>query len=272
MTTQNKQTSWWAPQYQNRGKIEDFLGNTQPFLVEVLAVRVMQVLNGGVSLDWSYQNCTLATVRSLAPGFRFAYLLTGVYLLLLSTFWLETPLFFRYDLMHSEPSMQFGNTTVGVCMFLWTLDFSILGLGWLLVARASVHRFNDIFGCFPCFAMPTNESNNKHRANLIVDIVCSAFFLCVFALGSLTTHTILAHIYAARNVWFAALLGVQALMLVISSLGDLCSIGSPWGLQHYSHLASILLSFRGLVLVPMTLIWSVAAVVASFPPSFCSTC
>ena len=44
-----KEQPWWVPRYQNRGKIEQYLGDTQPFLVEILAVRVMQVLNGHVS-------------------------------------------------------------------------------------------------------------------------------------------------------------------------------------------------------------------------------
>ena len=65
---------------------------------------------------------------------------------------------------------------------------------------------------------------------------------------------------------------VPFVVLVISALGDLCSIGSPWGIQELSHLASILLSFRGLLLVPITVIWSIAAIVASFPPSYCETC
>jgi hypothetical protein len=272
-----KEQPWWVPRYQNHGKIEQYLGDTQPFLVEILAVRVMQVLNGHVSLDWTYQNCTLATVRSLSPGFRWAYLLTGVYMVLLSVFWLETPLFFRYDLVHDESTMIFGNTTLGVCMFLWSLDYAVLAMGWLLVARAGAHDGqgpNGLSWCCACFAMPTTGrgGDRQHEGNLIVDVVCGIFFIIVFALGALTTHTILGHIYAARNVWFAALLGVQALMLFISALGDLCSIGSPWGIQEHSHLASILLSFRGLLLVPLTVIWSIAAVIASFPPSYCETC
>jgi hypothetical protein len=272
-----KEQPWWVPRYQNRGKIEQYLGDTQPFLVEILAVRVMQVLNGHVSLDWTYQNCTLATVRSLSPGFRWAYLLTGVYMVLLSVFWLETPLFFRHDLVHDESTMIFGNTTLGVCMFLWSLDYAVLAMGWLLVARAGAHDGqgpNGLSWCCVCFAMPTTGrgGDRQHERNLIVDVVCGIFFIIVFALGALTTHTILGHIYAARNVWFAALLGVQALMLFISALGDLCSIGSPWGIQEHSQLASILLSFRGLLLVPLTVIWSIAAVIASFPPSYCETC
>lgn len=274
---QSQEKPWWVPRYQNRGKIEQYLGDTQPFLVEILAVRVMQVLNGHVSLDWTYQNCTLATVRSLSPGFRWAYVLTGIYMVLLSLFWLDTPLYFRYDLVHDESTMIFGNTTLGVCMFLWCLDYAVLAIGWLLVTRAGVRDRqgpNGLAWCCCCFMMPTEgrEGERLHRANAIVDAVCAVFFLTVFALGSLTTHTILGHIYAARNVWFAVLLGVQAFMLFISALGDLCSVGSPWGIQEHSHLASILLSFRGLLLVPLTVIWSIAAIVASFPPSYCETC
>ena len=260
---------WWVPQYKNRGRVEEFLGNGQPFLVEALAVRTMQVLNGNASLDWTYQNCTLATVRSLAPGFRWAYVLTGVYVLLLSLFWLDAPLFFRYDLVHSDSTIRFGNTTLCVCMFLWSLDYAILGLGWLLIARAGAHGESGSSGigwCCTCFAIPTKGNEGEtSKANFIVDAVCVVFFVSVFVLGTLTTHTVLGHVYAAKNVWFVGLLAVHTLMLLVSSLGDLCSIGSPWGIQEHSHLASILLSFRGLLLVPLTIIWSIAAVPSVFP-------
>ena len=70
----------------------------------------------------------------------------------------------------------------------------------------------------------------------------------------------------------AVLLCAQTAMLLVSSLGDACSIGSPWGIQQSSRVASILLSFRSIVLMPVTVIWTIAAIVASFPPSECVTC
>tara|TARA_B100000780_G_C21066131_1_gene428698 strand:- start:129 stop:1070 length:942 start_codon:yes stop_codon:yes gene_type:complete len=262
---------WWEEKYKNRGNIEDFLGNTQPFLVEVLAVRIMQTLNGNVSLDWAYQNCTLATVRSLAPGFRWAYILTGIYIALLSLFWLETPLLFRYDLVSPQPTMRFGNTTLGVCMFLWCLDYAILSTGWYLVARVGSEGSNVLDRCCLCFST-TTEDKDKQKTNVLISMVYALFFFAVFVIGCLATHTILGHVYSAKNVWFVYLLAAQAFMLFVSSLGDLCNVGSPWGIQQSSHIASIILSFRGLFLMPLTIIWSIASVIASFPPSYCATC
>lgn len=263
---------WWEPKYKNRGKIEEFLGNTQPYLVEILAVRVMQTLNGHVSLDWTYQNCTLATVRSLSPGMRWAYVLTGVYIILLSLFWLDTPLLFRYDLISDESTMRFGNTTLGVCMFLWSLDYAVLCTGWFLVARMGSRDDNVLARCCLCFTVTAEDGKRRRRESDILGLLFAIFFLAVFVIGCFATHTILGHIYIAQNVWFVYLLGVQALMLFVSGLGDLANIGTPWGIQESSHLASILLSFRGLVLVPITIIWSIASVVASFPPSYCAEC
>ena len=189
---------WWVPQYKNRGRVEEFLGNGQPFLVEALAVRTMQVLNGNASLDWTYQNCTLATVRSLAPGFRWAYVLTGVYVLLLSLFWLDAPLFFRYDLVHSDSTIRFGNTTLCVCMFLWSLDYAILGLGWLLIARAGAHGESGSSGigwCCTCFAIPTKGNEGEtSKANFIVDAVCVVFFRVSVCTG----HSHDAHGFGTR--------------------------------------------------------------------------
>ena len=267
-----KEQPWWVPRYQNRGKIEQYLGDTQPFLVEILAVRVMQVLNGHVSLDWTYQNCTLATVRSLSPGFRWAYLLTGVYMVLLSVFWLETPLFFRYDLVHDESTMIFGNATLGVCMFLWSLDYAVLAIGWLLVARAGAQRRPgperpELVLRVLCDA-PHGARRRKatqdgpHRRRGVRRLLHRRVSRSVRSRRTRSWGTYTRR----RNVWFAALLGVQVLMLFISALGPTCAVSAALGgIQEHSHLASILLSSRGLLLVPLTVIWSIAAVIASFP-------
>ena len=263
---------WWEPKYRNRGNIEEFLGNAQPFLVEVLAVRVMQALNGHASLDWTYQNCTLATVRSVSPGMRWAYILTGLYIVLLSFFWLDTPLLFRYGLVSDESTMRFGNSTLAVCMFLWSLDYAILCLGWYLVSRVGTRGANILERCCLCFTVTSEGGRHRRRASGVVSLLFAVFFLLVFAIGCFATHTILGHIYNAQNVWFVYLLAVQGLMLLVSSLGDLANVGTPWGIQESSRVASILLSFRGLLLVPLTLIWSIASVIASFPPSHCVEC
>ena len=37
--------SWWSPRYQNCRSMELYLGDSDPWFVEVLAVRVTQLLN-----------------------------------------------------------------------------------------------------------------------------------------------------------------------------------------------------------------------------------
>jgi len=266
---------WYEPQYRNGGKMEDYLGNTQPSLVEVVAVRLWQALNGGVSLDWEYQNCTVATIRTLAPGFRMAYLLTGVYLVVLSLWFLEVPIVFRHELNNDNPTMRFANVTLGAAFFLWALDFATLAVAWWFVARVDRGSvFDGLCGCFNCFVPngPRIKRGERVNENVCTGLLFALVYAAAFVLGVISTHTILTHVYRERNVWFAVLLCAQTLMLLISSLGDACSIGSPWGIQQSSRVASILLSFRSIVLMPMTVIWTVAAIVASFPPSECVTC
>ena len=68
------------------------------------------------------------------------------------------------------------------------------------------------------------------------------------------------------------LLSHGRLLALFSSLDDLTQIGSPWGIQELSKTASILLSYRAIVAMPVTLVWSIAAVYASFPPWECALC
>ena len=104
---------WYDRSYKNApGRVEKYTNNEEPFLVELMAVRTWQCLNGCVSLDWSYENCLVATIRTVAPGFRTAYFLTGVYMIILSQFVLSWPLVFRYDLFTDNRDMAPGNITM----------------------------------------------------------------------------------------------------------------------------------------------------------------
>ena len=49
--------------YENTPKaMEKYTNVYEPFLVEVMAVRTWQCLNGCVSLDWTYENCVVYTI------------------------------------------------------------------------------------------------------------------------------------------------------------------------------------------------------------------
>ena len=89
-------------------------------------------------------------------------------------------------------------------------------------------------------------------------LVAGIVYLSFYVLGVLSMHTILGHMYNRKNVWFAVLLGLLTLMAGFSTMDDLTQIGSPWGIQEASRVASVLLGLRLRVLVPVTVIFSVA--------------
>ena len=118
-------------------------------------------------------------------------------------------------------------------------------------------------------AKQTSTDRLVHSVTLTVAAVVYVSF---YVLGVLSMHTILAHMYNRKNVWFAVLLGFLALMAGLSTMDDLTQIGSPWGIQEASPWASRLLSLRGCWIFPVAVVWLAAAVAASFPPSWCADC
>lgn len=241
--------------------IEKFTNTYEPFLVEVMAVRTWQCLNGCVSLDWTYENCVVSKIRTLAPAFRITTFLTGIYLIVLNQFVLSWPVIFRYTLFLDNASMKPGNVTLNVCMLLWALDFTFMATAYAYAwsnSKREWWRGWDFIGFRP------------HMTLLV--LFYSVVLGAVALVGITLTHTILSHMWHARNVWFAVLLLQQCVMLVVSSLGDAISIGSPWGVQRASRVASVLLSVRLRGLVPLTVIFSIASVFSSWPPSYCLQC
>lgn len=256
--------AWYDGWYNNgpeSGNIEKYMATTEPWLVEVMAVRAWQCLNCNASLDWSHENCVVATIRTTAPAFRLSYFLTGVYMLLLSYFYLDHPIVFRYDLFTESPDKKAGDVTVGVCFFLWALDFFSLAAGYYF---ARVYGK----GGWLCFTSVTGYRPRRWLLALLYGV----FFLIVACVGIVSTHTVLSHMWQKKNGWFVALLLLQCVMVVVGALGDMVDTGSPWGMQEASRIASTLLGFRGFVLVPATVIWSLASIAASFPPSWCAEC
>ena len=248
--------------YENTPRaMEKYTNIYEPFLAEIMAVRTWQCLNGCTSLDWTHENCVVYTIRVLAPAFRISYLLTGIYLILLNWFVLSWPLIFRYNLFLPQGSMKPGNVTLNVCMLLWGLDFAFLAVAY---TYAWTNSKRDWWWGWSLIGF------RPHHTLLM--IIYAIFFTVVALVGIISTHTALSHMWHVRNVWFAALLGLQCIMLVVGALGDAVDIGSPWGIQQDSRVASVLLSLRLRALVPVTVIFSVAAVFASWPPSYCLQC
>ena len=275
MRCKDADAEWFCVRYKNNGRIEEYLGDTQPYFVEVIAVRFSQWLNGSLSLDWSYENWITSLVRETGPGFRVGFIFTAAYIVLFSTLFLDTPLLFQYDIHHPNSDMRFGDVTLIVTFYLWTLDFGLLTLSYYLVRHYGTPAQNG--ECTPFFRVSTRQLR-EHRARepkfytYLVRALFAILFIVHFALGTISLHTILSHMYVKRNVYFAILLCIKMFMAVMASTDDLTNIGSPWGIQESSKTASALLSFRGLFLVPLTVIWSVASIAASFPPSYCEEC
>jgi len=270
---------WFCARYKNHGHIEEYLGDTQPHWVEVVAVRFWQWINGCRSLDWTYENWIVALVRETGPGFRLGFFCSAFYIVVVTSVVLETPLVFEFDVHHLASDMRFGNVTVAVAFYLWTLDFGIVALSYYLCrhygspARPGAHG-----ECTPFFRVAARQLREDRRKEpqttyqLVTRAVFAVVFSLYFLLAVFSIHTVLSHMYIRRNTEFAWLLVILLVTTFFSSVDDLTQIGSPWGIQEASKTASVLLSFRGLFLVPLTIVWSVAAIVASFPPSSCVEC
>ena len=268
---------WYGLRYRNRGRLDEYLGDTQPHYFEVLAVRVTGWLNGRQSLDWSYETCIVATVRELGPGLRLANFLTAFYVVVLASTVLDVPLVGQHVILRHDRDATFGNVTMNIAFCIWVLAHALLSIGFWLI-RYGNRAMSAADDCTPFYRLPVRklwEERSTHPGTLyesLSNAIMFAFYLIYFVLASLCTHTIMAHLYVERNPWFAALLLLQAVMVGVAGLDDLSQIGSPFGIQEASKTASIVLCARGLIVVPLVLIWSVGAVYAAFPPWECVEC
>jgi len=273
------ESEWWCPRYRNRGGLDDFLGDTQPAHAEVLAVRVAQYLNGCRTLDWTYENWLTTLLREIGPGIRVGYFLTAFVVVVVASIFLPNPPLFMFPLRRDTLEARFSDLTMTFALLLWTLDFGVLCWSYYWIRHnATPARFHGNGEWVPFQRVPTlrmREDREQDEATLYmasVRGVAAAFYVGYFFLGVFATHTLLAHMYRARNPYLAALLLMQCAFALLSSLDDLTHIGSPWGIQECSKSASVLLCVRGLYLIPATLIWTGCAVAASFPPSYCKEC
>ena len=270
---------WWCPRYRNRGDLCDFLGDTQPLLIEVFAVRVAQMINSCRTLDWCYEHWTTTFLRETAPGFRVGYFVVCLIVVVVYSFILDDPLVLRYSLTMDTLETRWADTTLSVALYMWTIDLALLCQSYYLVKHSGGETFAGSVVDFIPFraAPPARLREDRERRDVTLHTVCgrfmhALFYIAYFVLGVLSTHTLLAHTYQKRNPYFAALLVLQCVLALFASVADLTFIGSPWGIQEASKTASVLLSTRGLLLVPLAIIWTGVALAASFPPSYCRDC
>ena len=273
-----------AHPFKNCASVEEYLGDTQPVFTEVLAVRTFQRLCGErrtkneqgetSTLDFFYESCVVSALRDVGPALRGSVAITGVCMLLFGV-WRDEFLFLPSTLWRESFAMQPGNVTVSVCLFTWLLDAGLTALAFGLL--------NFGRGDFRLSIYSTRAEREPSPSLWFCDLRGSAFrplrfvyyfliFLALFVFQGFVLHTLLAQIFVRRNHYYAILLGVLAVFAGITGLADLCSIGSPWGVGESSRRASQLLSLRGVVFAPLVVWWTLCAVVASWPPSFCEEC
>ena len=174
---------------------------------------------------------------------------------------------------------RWSDATMSIALALWTLDFGALCWSYYIIRHnATPSEMQGNGEWTPFLRVPTLRSREDRAQDgdtayrTIVRGFAAAFYTLYFFLGVLAVHTLLSHMYRNRNPYLAALLVLQCVFTIFASLDDLTHIGSPWGIQECSKIASVTLSIRGLYLVPLTVVWTGCAIAASFPPSYCREC
>ena len=273
---------WWCPRYRNKGSLADFMGDTQVDWVEAVAVDFAQWLNGGKRasrFDWTHESCTTTILREIGPGVRVGYFVTAFIIVVIGSISVDDPPLFRYAIRNGSIETKYSDLTYGFALGLWMLDFAILCLSYFLIRYYATPSRVCSNGEWQVFQrVPTLMTREQRAAEpetwytTVVRLWAFLFYGAYFVLGVLATHTLISHMANTHNPYIAALLLLQSVLAVLASLDDLTNLGSPWGIQECSKFASVLLSVRGLYLIPVTSIWTACAVAAAFPPSYCKEC
>lgn len=267
--------------YKNHGRIEEYLGDDDPSFFECLAVRITQRLNYCVSLDWAYESYIVCVVRSIGAGFRLAFVLLSLYVVVGLAMLRpdDGPLVFEYELAHPQPTMRFAEATVNVAFWLWVVDlFLLLGAHLLIRLDGPFAEACELAATTPFYRVVIREPKEvraQRRWSVLDWGMCAYLVLlhvgCYFV-GALAIHTLLGQMLNDRNVYLRTTFLVVLCTWAVSALDDLTQVGSPWGVQEASKRGAVILCTRACVIVPLTLVWSIAAVVACFPPSECREC
>ena len=287
LVAEDDSKAWYRPRYRNCSRdVSEYLGDTQPDFFQLCAVEFQRWI-GNPSLDWTYESCFTTFLRETGPGFRIAQFLTSLYIVVVSSLYLDRPLVFVYNLEHKETDMRPGNFVVNLAFYTWCLDLLIVSVAYFLCRYYGTRPYCSNAGeLTPFFRIATYQLREEREAEtrraagdngrtawqVFVTTVAFLFYLAYFVLGAIAMHTVLGHMYVTKNVWFAVLLGLISLMAGIASMDDLTQMGSPWGIQECSKWASILLSCRGIWILPPNIILFIAATMATFPPSWCRDC
>jgi len=267
--------------YKNRGEIEEFMGDTQPYLVEVLAVRIFLLLQGNrwttnekgniTRIDWTYESCPVTWLRDCGPALRASLLLVGIYMLILE-FFFDLRIFFNHEVHIDGWSMIPANITVNTALVLWVFDIGMTCLGFCYLNAGRGDLRLTVYSTKAELRKRLDPLYCMRVIGTIAWLVYAVLFFAIFVLCAFVMHTVFAQVYFRQNYYFAALLGVLTLTSVLTGLADIVSVGSPWGIGESSRDASALLSFRAIVVVPLVTWFTICSVFASWPPSFCEEC
>ena len=183
---------WYEPRYRNIGRLEEFLGDTEPFWVEVVAVRFGQWINGCYSLDWTHESWPVTILRELGPGFRFGFFFVSLYIVVLARFVLGHPKVLEYGLESDNSTLRFANATVTITFVLWLVDLVLLCWSHFLVRWEGASNDDDA-NCTP-FVRPfprqlreVRRSKPRGARQLLEGALFAVYFKDAFAWSSTLT-------------------------------------------------------------------------------------
>lgn len=269
--------AWYALRYRNCGhSVSEHLGTSQPSYSEVQALNLQTCINSHKSYDWNYESRFAELLRELGPGLRISQAATSVFVVVFASFFLDTPLLFQYA-FHASSDMVFGEFVLLVAFFLLSLSLFMLCVSWTFIRIGQLKGEANVPDLCPFINVPTGMLREETRQfrrswwSFSSGFTCVSYF-ATYVIGVFFYHTALSHIFADRNPWFAVLLSISLLSEAISTTSDLTQIGSPWGVQESSPMASRVLTFRSFWIVPLSTLWTISSIAASFPPSTCVDC
>jgi hypothetical protein len=243
-----------------------YVSGTATF-VEVLAGRLFYALN-----CCSYRESLLVTaLRPVGWGCRLAFYLVSVLFLVMALARNPTPLFEYTFSRERSKTGELQNDESDI------FEFAVVGYFWLWVAtivtelltyltnRAGYAKADEHSVAFPFFflsrsALPASDSRCGLFTLLLV------VYLAVAAAATIMMHTIIAHLFVIRSMWFAILLAIVTAMQSFAGIADALSLGGPDGIASKDRLGAWLASVRVVLLLPILVIWTAGFVYMCNPP------
>ena len=236
------------PAFAINGSYESFFGYQGAWLTENVCIFVTQTLGCTRSLDWREEKGLVVLVRSLAPAFKVATIITHVVILVVAAL-SERSMYESARLYRCESDVV-GNIVVGFTYFLWVVCILLSTASSLLVVvySSSDEERSKRFFLFkptkPIHSKTKNESSMHSVNEALLSLLAFFFFLFVFVVSCVSMFVVIGNVYMERLTNFRVLLALFASYLLINVLEEASLIGGIYGVQVDSRLASKLLSVR----------------------------